>query len=186
MAQLDREVWKNVSAGLRHYITLDPIGNQTSATVQPGRTFTLTPLERQLNQQAVWDPSADLFRNGTFVLLKATDDTIKDEIRSPNSLADSEIEEAVHEALGGETALLEEMLADVSSVDTAQRILEELVIQDGPKSLVDLAKETVDKFTERPVGPDGEPMNIVERETVGSQETAGDEAFRASKAIRPR
>lgn len=186
MVQLDREVWKNVSPGLRHYITLDPIGNQTSTTVQPGRTFTITPLERQLNQQAVYDPKADLFRNGTFVLVKETEDTLTDEIVSPNSVSDAEIEEAVHEALAGDPVRVELMLERVSSTTTAQRILEELVLQDAPQSLVELAKEIVDKFEDKPIGPDGERMNIVERETVMSQEIAGDEAYRATRAIRPR
>lgn len=186
MVQLDREVWKNTSAGMRHYITLDPIGNQTSRVVQAGRTFTITPLERQLNQEAVWDSSADLFRNGTFIMLKGTEDTNSDEVESPNSVSDSEIEEAVHEALGGDSVPIEAMLEKVSSVQTAQRVLEELVIQDAPASLVELAKAVVDKFTDKPLGPDGEPMEIPERETVGSQETAGDEAFRQSRAIRPR
>jgi hypothetical protein len=186
MAQLDREVWKNVSPGLRYYITLDPIGNQTSMTVQAGRTFTITPLERQMNQQAAYDPKADLFRNGTFVMIKPTDDTNEDEVESPDSLSDGEIEEAVHQALAGETVPIELMLERVTSVTTAQRILEELVLQDAKQSLVEQAKLKVDEFEDKPIGPDGEPMDIVERETVMSQEVAGDEAFRASKAIRPR
>lgn len=186
MAQLGREVWKNVTPGLRYYIALDAIGNQTSKTVEAGRTFTISPLERQINQQAAYDPKVDLFRNGGFVLIQGTEDTNEDEIESPNSVSDAEIEEAVHEALAKNSVPVELMLAKTSSVTTAQRILEELVLQDAPASLVQLAKQVVDEHTDRPIGPDGEPMQIVERETVMSQEVAGDEAFRASKAIRPR
>jgi hypothetical protein len=157
---VEKELWKNVAPGLRYYMILDVMGNQTHAVVQPGRTFSISPLERQLNQSAAYDPKADLFRNGTFVIVKKSGETIADEIESPNSISDQEIEDAVAELLGGDSVPIELMLERVSSAVTAQRLLEEL-------------------------GPDGQPMAVVERETISSSE-ADPEDFRASKAVRPR
>lgn len=181
-----REVWKNVTPGLRYYIEMDPLGRQTHGLVQAGRTFTITPLERQINQQGAASPEQDMFRNGSFVLVQETDETILDEVVSPNSVSDGEIEVAVHEALAGDEESIMQILDNVSSAVTAQRVLEELVVQDGPASLVEAAKAKVDEYTERPIGADGKPMEIVERETVQEPVASTAAAFSEQKAIRPR
>jgi hypothetical protein len=183
---VERELWKNVSPGLRYYIVLDAIGNQTFGLAQPGRTFTITPLERQLSQQAAHDSKADLFRNGTFVLIKDTEDTVVEEITSPDSVTDGEIETAVAEALAGDTVPIEAMIERTSSVVTGQRILEELVLQDAAQSLVNAAKAKIESVTDRPVGPDGEPMKVVERESVPSPDAEPADMFRKERALRPR
>jgi hypothetical protein len=183
-----RELWRNVSPGLRYYITMDALGNQTHGVVQPGRTFTITPLERQLNQQAAHSGKADLFRNGTFVLVQETDDTILDEIKSPNSLADDDIEKAVSEAIAGDPVPFEAMLERMSSAVTGQRILEEVVLQDASQSMVNAVKGKIQQIedAERPVGPDGQPMRVVEREQIPAPEATPAEAFRQERAVRPR
>lgn len=185
---IQRELWRNVSPGLRYYITMDALGNQTHGLVQPGRTFTITPIERQLNQQAAHAPRADMFRNGTFVLIKETDDTITDEIASPNSISDSEIERAVAEAIAGDTIPFEAMLERLSSAVTGQRILEEVVLQDAPQSLVVQVKDKIEGITdqEAPVGADGKPMKVVQRESIPSPDAEPSDMFRASRAVRPR
>lgn len=183
-----RELWRNVSPGLRYYITMDALGNQTHGVVQPGRTFTITPLERQLNQQAAHSAKADLFRNGTFVIVQTTDDTDVDEIASPNSIADSDIEEAVSEAITGDPVPFELMLERMESVVTGQRILEEVVLQDAPTSMVSAVKAKMEQLEEAaaPMGPDGKPMKVVERDTIQSPDADPAEMFRASRAVRPR
>lgn len=182
---VEREIWKNVSSGLRHFIIFDPVGNQTHGLVQAGRTFTITALERQMNQQAAHSSDADLFRNGTFVLIKETEETVEDEIASPNSVSDDEIFTAVAEALGGDSVAIEAMLERCSSVVTAQRLLEELIVQDASASLVELAKGKVKEFSDTPLGPDGKPMDIVERETIAPPQIEAD-GFSKEKALRPR
>lgn len=182
---VERELWKNVSPGLRYYLILDMFGNQTHGLVQAGRTFTITPLERQLNQQAAQSAKADMFRNGTFVLVKVTDDTIQAEIDSPNSVTDAEIETAVAEAVAGDSVPIEAMLERLSSMVTGQRILEEVVLQDAPQSLVNLTKQRIEDLTDRPIGPDGKPMKIVEREVIPPPEIQS-EPFKAERAVRPR
>ena len=161
-----KEIWKNVSAGLRHYIALDVIGNQTSKTVKAGRTFTITQMERRLNQEAVYDAKVDPFRDGTYLIVKDTEDTVTDEIESPNSVTDGEIEAAVRESIGGDTVPIEAMLSRVGGINTAQRIYEEAVAMDAPASVVEMAKTKVESLEERPTGVDGRTIAVGERDVV--------------------
>ena len=179
-----RELWKNVSPGLRYYLRLDPIGQQTHGLVQAGKTFTISDIERQLNQEIAHNAEADLFRNGTFVLVKPTKNTIEDEVESVNSLSDQEIELAVAEMLGDDDIPLDLMMETVTSAVTAERILEELVMQDAPQSWVDRAKVLIKKHTDFPLGSDGKPIEIIEREAIETPSV--EEGFRASRAVRPR
>ena len=164
--KVTKEIWKNASAGLRHYIALSAIGEQISKTVNAGRTFTISPIERRLNQEAVYDSKVDPFRDGTFLLVRETDDTELDEIESPNSVTDDEIEAAVREAIGGDTVPIEAMIAKVGGINTAQRIYEETVAADAPGSVIELARKKVESLEERPTGMDGEPLVVGERDVV--------------------
>lgn len=186
MAQGAKELWKNVAQGTRHYVRLDPIGNQTHGVVQPGKTFTITPLERRLNQEAAYATKADMFLNGTFILLQACEDTVLSEIESDDAVSDEELEDAVRSAGEGDTVGIELMMERVESLVTAERILEELVVQDARQSLVDAAKRKVSDYTERPLGPDGKPMQIAERETIDASAPNEVEAFRQARAMRVR
>ena len=90
------EVWQNTTAGLRWAEVTDRQGRQTSRIVKGGRTFLITPFERQLNQDAAASAELDHFRNGTFVLVKAATDTDMAEIESADSLTDAEVLGIVH------------------------------------------------------------------------------------------
>lgn len=147
------EIWKNVSGGLRYYTGLDPMGRETTKLVQAGRTFSVSPLERQLNQQAVADPKFDLFTNGNFILIEEAAETIPEEVESPNSLSDSEIEQLVAQAKAGDSVPLEAAIERATSVMTAQRILEEMVLNDCVPSLTDLAKAKVEQLIDKPTVP---------------------------------
>lgn len=154
------EIWKNVAAGMRYYRSLDAMGRETTSLVQAGRTFSLTPLERQLNQEMAASKQLDMFLNGTFLLVQASDDTNMDEIQSPNSITDREIVTVVQETKGGDLRPLKKLMKLVDSYHTAQRILEELVVEDAPQSAVSLAKQKVEELTEKPNVP------MVDVETV--------------------
>lgn len=186
MTTLVKEIWRNVTQGLRYYIALDPIGNQTHKSVQPGRTFTISPMERRLNQEAAWAEKADMFKNGTFVLEQESPETLSEEVESANALTDKQIEEAVALAGKGKTEAIETILTDLDSLVTAERILDELVSQDARQSLINAAKNKVEILTERPIGPDGKPMRVAQRETVQSPEWSEDEPFRQSRGQHPR
>jgi hypothetical protein len=164
--EVKKEIWKNASAGLRFYIALTAIGEQTTKTVNSGRTFTISALERRLNQEAVYGKEVDPFRDGTFLLVRQADDTEQDEIESPNSVTDAEIETAVREAMGGDSVAIEMMIERVGGINTAQRIYEEAVAADAPGSVIELAKAKVESLEERPVGVDGKPIAVGERDVV--------------------
>lgn len=171
MDLITREIWKNASAGLRHYICLSAIGEQTSKTVRPGRTFTVTQLERRLNQEAVHDTPADPFRNGTFLIVKEAEDTEVDEIESPNSVTDAEIQDVISQAMGGDEVPFEAMVARVGGINTAQRIYEETVALDASQSIVSVAKERTEELADLPVGSDGNPIIVGSKEVVTSRPT---------------
>lgn len=123
------EVWKNTAAGMRWYIAFDLQGRESSKTVPGGRTFTLSTFERQINQERTADPSQDLFRNGTFTLAKPSEDTVNDEIASPNALTDQEIEEIVREVVFGDKTITE-VIKTIDSTLTLHRLWEAFVLEE--------------------------------------------------------
>jgi len=133
------EIWKNSSAGMRWYKVLDRLGQQVGKTVQGGRTFTLTPFDRQLNQDEAASPEQDLFRNGQFVLIKAAQDTNMAEIESSDSFTDSELTALVHEILAKDKTI-EAAIHFIESPVTLTRLMEELVIEDAPASAIAIVK----------------------------------------------
>jgi hypothetical protein len=137
------EVWKNTAAGMRWYTTLDRLGNEKGKTVQGGRTFTLTPFDRQMNQDNAASPEQDLFRNGSFVLIKPAKETIMGEIESSDSLTDAELETMVHEVMA-ENVTIEAAVHFIDSPVTLHRIAEQLVISDAPQSAVAFVREKKD------------------------------------------
>lgn len=120
------EVWRNVAKGMRWYTRFDPAGRETSGKVMGGKTFTVTPFERQLNQEKAATSELDAFRNGTFVLVRAAEETIKDEIESPDSLSKNEIESIVHQLLAA-PGDLPSILEDISSATTLDRLKEYMI-----------------------------------------------------------
>ena len=133
------EVWKNTAAGMRWMKVIDRQGRETGKTVMGGRTFTITTFDRQVNQDRAAEPGLDLFRNGTFVLVKESEETIQDEVASSDSLTDSELATAVHEILA-KNMTAEEVIYKVESPVTLGRLLEALVAEDAPKSAIDVVK----------------------------------------------
>ncbi len=117
------EVWKNMSKGMRWYTRFDIAGRETDGKVMGGRTFTLTPFERQINQEKAATPELDLFRNGTFLLVREADDTVKEEIRSSDSMTQNEIESKVLEVMA-DPDQLDVVLAEMKSPVTLDRFHE--------------------------------------------------------------
>jgi hypothetical protein len=134
------EVWKNEAAGMRWVKVTDRQGKDGSRNVQPGKVFTITPFDRQINQDSFATPEQDLFRNGTFVLVKPADDTIIDEIESPDSLTESEVQGIVYEILAKKVTG-EQAIRNINSPIALNRILTALVLEeDAPNSAVAAVK----------------------------------------------
>lgn len=131
--QEDRmETWLNTSMGFKWYKCFNAQGIETTKVVQGGKTFTVTTLERQINQEAS-SPNQDLFRNGTFVLKRASADTQVEETESPNALTDGQIEEIQRDATYGNLKL-DGYLAQIDSPVTLSRLYEAFVLDEASKT----------------------------------------------------
>lgn len=160
MKPADVEVWVNTAAGMRWYKALDVRGQEVSKVVQGGRTFTLTILERQLNQEIV-DPSVDMFRDGTFVLRKPSENTDTEEVRSPNSFTHEEIDELVREIVHGDIGPAA-IVADITSVVALDRVYEALVVEGADKAVTDVVKQRKAELSPEPEAkPQSEPVYTV-------------------------
>ena len=138
------EVWKNVAKGMRWYTKFDVAGRETDGKVLGGRTFTLTPFERQINQEKAATPELDLFRNGTFVLVRGATETNEDEIRSPSSLSQNELEGLVLEILA-DPEQFDPILAEMSSPITIDRFKEFAIAHGLPTEMVDKIQAKFDQ-----------------------------------------
>lgn len=135
MADPKVETWLNTSLGTKWYKCFDVQGRETTKVVRGGHTFVLSTLERQMNQETAL-PHQDLFRNGTFVLKRGSDETRREEIDSPNSLTDAELEQIHREVTFGE-GKIEAYLVAMDSLTTLQR-LREVFAADGDSKKTDM------------------------------------------------
>lgn len=138
------EVWKNTASGMRWAQTTDRHGKSVAKLVQPGKVFTITAFDRQVNQDSAATASQDLFRNGTFVLVKAAADTVLDEIESPDSLTDGEVQALIYDVLAKNVSV-DEAIGNISSPIALSRILTALVIEeDVPKGVIEAVQKKFD------------------------------------------
>lgn len=162
MAPKELEVWKNVAKGMRWYTRFNAQGLESDHRVMGGRTFTLTPFERQINQEKAATPELDHFRNGTFVLVRASEGTNQDEILSPSSKSASELEEMVQRVLA-EPEEIDLILKELTSPVSIDRLLEFLVAYDAPQEAIDKTRDAFHKA-------DGGTV-AVRRRVVGGTDT---------------
>lgn len=90
----DVETWRNCTPGIAYITRIGDYGKQVTDLIYGGRTFSLTPAERRLNQRGYATSELDLFTNGTFQpvnLLDGEPDT--EQLRdNPNTLSDEDIQ----------------------------------------------------------------------------------------------
>lgn len=165
-AEGNLEVWKNTAAGLRWFKKHDRVGKESSGLVRGGRTFTITPFDRQVNQDMAATPEQDLFRNGTFYMVKAAEDTNVDEIQSPDALTEGEVL-ALSLDIMGSPERVDYFLKEVRSPIALGRVLEQLVVDDAPKEAVQYVRDKRDKF-------DKSEKVKVEHEVVSKAKTEED------------
>lgn len=139
MADPKLETWQNTSRGNKWYKCFDVQGRETTKVVRGGHTFVLTTQERQMNQE-ISRPQQDLFRNGTFVLKKPSVETLREEIDTPDAMTDADLEQIQRDVTYGE-ANIGEIVAEITSLNTLQRLLEFFTIDEGSrKSDMDVIK----------------------------------------------
>lgn len=157
-ARNELEVWQNVTPGAKWYVCYDRQGREITKVVGGGKTFVISVFERQINQDMASSPEADLFRNGTFVLKKESEETDPAEIESPDSLTDSEVEAIAREITHGDLTAAD-AIRKINSVLTLGRIYEALVMEDAPKSAIDTVKAKIAEL---------DPSRPAERELIVS------------------
>jgi hypothetical protein len=117
----DVEVWRNCSAGMTYITRIGEYGKHMTDLIHGGRTFSLTPTERRLNQHSYATVELDLFTNGTFQPVSLVDgepDTSK-LLDNPNTLSDADIQKLL--AIRGEA--FEQRINAITSENTLTRIL---------------------------------------------------------------
>ena len=174
--QESAEVWKNTAAGMRWIKVLDRQNREVGKTIAGGRTFTISTFDRQSNQDMAAEPELDLFRNGTFVLVRQAEETQMDEVTSSDSMTDAELAGLVHEIMG-KNVTIEQAIHKISSPVTLGRLMEALVIEDAPSSAVKAVKAKRNKV---------EPgVAVVEREVILPEEDYTPPMADAEPAPRP-
>lgn len=153
------ELWKNTASGMRWYLSFDLQGREATKTVPGGRTFTLTTFDRQLNQERAATAEQDLFRNGTFVLARKSEETDEEEIFSPNALTDKEIETVVNDVVYGDLKIAD-VIDQIDSGVTLFRLQEAFVLEDEtPEKVIKAIKKKRESL---------EPTPVNEREIVST------------------
>jgi len=154
------EVWKNTTTGMRWAKFHDRGGNEQTKLVQGGRTFAITPFDRQVNQDMAATPAQDLFRNGTFTLVKAAEDTNMDEIKSPDSLTDNELA-ALSQEIQGTPERVDYFTKDIVAPIALGHLVEQLVVDGAPKDAIAFVKAKRDKF-DKSVKPQAERVKVAD------------------------
>lgn len=138
MKSPDVELWKNTANGLRWYFDYDVRGVEVTKSVSGGRSFSISVLARQSNQERA-SGDRDLFRNGTFVLMREAEQTARAEIDSPESLTDAEIHDMVMNFMG-KSITIHDLIGGIESSQTLARIYEQLVLEDASKTAIETVK----------------------------------------------
>lgn len=161
------EVWKNVTKGMRWFTRFNVQGAETDGRVQGGRTFTLTPFERQVNQEKAATNELDLFRNGTFILVRGAKDTVDEEISSPSSLTQSELSDLAVQVLA-EPDDLDGILAQIGkSIPTLDRFKEFLIAHEAPATAIEKVEAAL--YESESQGDRALKQPVVRRRIVGGE-----------------
>lgn len=122
MSVEEQETWQNAGGSRVKVYKLADNGEQVPVILKSGQRVTLTPKERQMNQDMAISKEVDFFKNGSLNPVRLVD-TAEDyaEIASnPNHLADEDI----RKYLNGKVADLRELLERTTNSVTIARIYE--------------------------------------------------------------
>jgi hypothetical protein len=116
------EIWRNTTAGMTFVTRIGEYGKNETELVYSGRTFSLTPAERRLNQHRSASRDLDLFTNGTFQPVSLVDGEPDNErlTQNPNTFSDEDIQDLL--VLRGEA--FQERINAVTSQAVLSRILD--------------------------------------------------------------
>lgn len=143
MADRQVETWQNPGQSrvvVRRLNHRDELVNDEM--VGPGRTFTITSTERELNQQLANSPEQDVFRNGRLVPVQLLEgsDIAREVATNPNLLTDGDMR--VLATAGTQSKSLEaaaafqHRLSQITNPTTLERLYQLAIDEDAPYSRV--------------------------------------------------
>lgn len=177
------ERWRNTTAARYSIRRFDVIGQEVSEVVGPNREFSLTTVERHRCQER-WQ-NADWFTDGTFAPVELPDDLPEDErallVGNPNVLDDK----AIVAMVGRSKTALTELLADISSPQTLQRIRDTAIAQDVKLSVLAVIDDRLEDVAvgDQPVEVQVASSGGATSDSTGGRRTSQKQA--AFKAIKP-
>lgn len=148
------ETWKNIGQSMVHITRIGEYGKQITDLIYGGRSFSITPQERRMNQSSCFNPEKDdPFTNGTFspvILLDEEPDTPK--LRAnPNVLDEAGVGDLFK--LSGEA--FNQRLLQVTNVTAVDRLIAAAKDPSTGASVQQL--ETVKKYRKLLAGEPEEP-----------------------------
>jgi hypothetical protein len=137
------ETWRNPGQGRVVIKRLDHLGQLSNEEmVNAGATFTITALERKLNQNLAYSPEQDFFANGTLVPVDLIEgsDAAREFADNPHLVSDAEMQALVTPVRGARKAAADEAflerLATITNATTLSRLAQLAEEEDAPISRV--------------------------------------------------
>lgn len=122
MKDFEKETWTSTRAGDLYLETIDAQGNLKTTVVRSGGKITLTPMERQINQERAYSDDVDFFKNGALVpvrLLESAED-YAEIANNPNHIDEKDM----LDILKLNTNALKKRLSEVTNDQAVERMLE--------------------------------------------------------------
>lgn len=137
------ETWRNPGQGRIVIMRLDHLGQlREEEMVGAGKTFTITPLERELNQRLAYSPEQDFFANGTLepVDLIEGSEAERAFADNPHLVSAQEMQAMVTPVRGAKKGAADqaflERLATITNATTLSRLAQLAEEEDAPISRV--------------------------------------------------
>lgn len=137
------ETWRNPGQGRIVIMRLDHLGQlREEEMVGAGKTFTITPLERELNQRLAYSPAADFFANGTLEPVDLIDgsDAQREFADNPHLVSLQEMQAMVTPVRGARKGAADQAfldrLATIDNATTLSRLAQLAEEEDAPISRV--------------------------------------------------
>ena len=116
------EIWRHSGAGRVFLTKFNAAGTETSVAVGGGKTVTLTPQERRLNQDRCASDKLDFFKNGTLVPVRLVESEYDFEELANNRQVMSD--EEIAALLTGHPSTFKKRVEELTNPVTIQRIID--------------------------------------------------------------
>lgn len=140
----DFETWKNSTAGRVVLKKFNQRGELSDEMMSGGKVFHIKPQERRINQEMAATPELDMFSNGqlTPVRLIETEEDAKEIASNPNLLSESDMKDLYK----GHWKTFESKVAEISNINTLERLLEIGSEVDAKVRQIDVIKARVEEL----------------------------------------